>query len=444
MTSTYLRRPDGPPERGSAGTARELFRPYLDLGTGAAHPIHAAILAVVAQQLADPTLPTHPAQTHPPARFRDHLLASISPEHGCATPGELPPHLQTTLWAALLEATDRYGSAPAGIRARVLAVLGSLSFYPEVLRLQPDVDENRIAADPEWAVVALKVANARKKTGGDDHLPLLARTARDAPGARLRLSAACSLAVEYSRPVLQDVTRARHWADVAADEHRQTQSGEPFVAALDESIYWRAVSFVSFLEGDRPRTVRELDAAEAAADAVPPQGHIEEVAWRENRHPLLETRTKEALWLRDFELATERAERLVAHDPWDAKVRLQLSDVHLRAGRHQHCAAALERAASLGPPYAAAAWFKLGLCREAADEPRMAAEAYFRSAAEDPSAVSPLVRLARADLRGSGAYRSWAQQELQHRTAAFPVATAAAGPGGGPVSARPRSGGGAP
>jgi tetratricopeptide (TPR) repeat protein len=377
----------------------------------------------LAEQMIDADLITYPTQTHPPARLRAMLVPSIAAEYACAAPADLDPSLISPAWRRMSEGVDRYATLPARHRARLLAVLGALAFYDEILRLQPTVDDGDLNCDDNWALIALSVANAHKKRrAGRGHLDLLARVAAAAPTTRLRLSAACSLAVDHCRVGDRDLSQARHWADLASGLHQRTSTGDTFVAALDASIYWRAVSFVSFLECDRSRTVMELDRAQAAADAAVAGDESQSVATRENHHPLLETRTKEALWLGDLDLALERAGRLAAHDPWDAKVRILHGDVLAKCGRIEDAVVAYAAAASLGPPYASAAWFKAGECHTRAGRPDQAAEAYFRSAAEDPSTMSPLIRLAEARSTDGERLARWARRELEARRLSLHVA----------------------
>ena len=62
-----------------------------------------------------------------------------------------------------------------------------------------------------------------------------------------------------------------------------------------------------------------MELAERHARGLQPRTEAQELLYLENLHPVLESRTKEALWLGDLELALERARAVVELDRYDSK-----------------------------------------------------------------------------------------------------------------------------
>ena len=72
-------------------------------------------------------------------------------------------------------------------------------------------------------------------------------------------------------------------------------------------------------------------------------------------HPVLESRTKEALWIGDLDLALSRALQVIDLDPYDLKAWLELGQVRLKRSETAQAAEAYATAAVLGPPASAVA-----------------------------------------------------------------------------------------
>ena len=90
-----------------------------------------------------------------------------------------------------------------------------------------------------------------------------------------------------------------------------------FTRNLLTSRFYRAASFVPQRLGDRLEVVRLMDLAEYHALAMTPTNIAQELIYLENLHPVIESRTKEALWLGDLDLALTRALRVTDLDPYD-------------------------------------------------------------------------------------------------------------------------------
>ena len=132
-----------------------------------------------------------------------------------------------------------------------------------------------------------------------------------------------------------------------------------------------------------------MDLAEHYARAMVPADPAQELLYLENLHPVMESRTKEALWLGNLDLALTRAVRVIDVDPYDSRAWLELGQVRLRRKEHALAAEAYVVAATLGPPASAIARHMAGLCFRDLAQPLLAAF-FFKDAVElDPRAISP-------------------------------------------------------
>jgi tetratricopeptide (TPR) repeat protein len=109
----------------------------------------------------------------------------------------------------------------------------------------------------------------------------------------------------------------------------------------------------------------------------------------ENLYPVIESRTKEALWLGDFDLALQRAQNLVDLDPYDPRAWLELGQVRLRRNEYELAAEAYVVAATLGHPATAIGNHMAGVCFRQLGQPLLSAFFFKASVQSDAQAISP-------------------------------------------------------
>jgi tetratricopeptide (TPR) repeat protein len=164
---------------------------------------------------------------------------------------------------------------------------------------------------------------------------------------------------------------------------------DDFTRALLISRYYRAAAFVPQRHGNRAEVTRMLKLAEDYALAMVPEDEAQQLIYLENLHPVIESRTKEALWLGDFDLALTRAQRVIDLDPFDSKAWLECGQVRLRRNEYAPAAEAYAIAAILGPPGTAIGRHMAGLCFRDLSQPLLAAF-FFQSALDvDARGISP-------------------------------------------------------
>lgn len=378
-----------------------LLQPYLDLAPAHTPPLHALGVEISYAQLVDEELPFFAPQTHPQARFRAVFLTETRLEaYRVEHPAQLANELRTRRWQRLVEIIEDAADATTELRLRLAVCLNALGLYgatTAVVRPVPDAD---IVRAPSAALLAMKRAHAAWKANPHETnerenvrvLELAART-RGAGQHHVRLRAAVTLAVYFAKRRRRDEAAVAKWRRVAAREYARLRPDEDWRDILYASAFWRGVSFLPFIAGDHEVTRRELDCAEAFARSADTSVEVRRMLADQNLHPLLETRTKEALWAGDRDLAVARARELVRLDPFDPKVHVALGDV-LGDDDVEAALASYRAAARLGPPFTALAYFRIGRCLERLDHAREACYAYQRALEADPLGATPRQRLA--------------------------------------------------
>ena len=126
-----------------------------------------------------------------------------------------------------------------------------------------------------------------------------------------------------------------------------------------------------------------------------------------------ESRTKEALLLGKLDVAEDWARRAVRHAPSDPRGYLELGQVLIEQQRVRDALDSYRLAVRFGPPGTEIAWFMIGQCLEALDEPEHACDAYLASLDLDPLAISAAERLSEVAAKGgSPDLAAWARARV--------------------------------
>ena len=154
--------------------------------------------------------------------------------------------------------------------------------------------------------------------------------------------------------------------------------------------------------------VEEMDLAEERARSFLSVAATEKetLIATENLMTVLESRTKEALALKDLDLAEVRCTEMLSYDQLDPKNFLELGDILVRRGKIEAALSAYGRAALLGPPATPVALFMMGQLFERLGQREAAALSYLQTLRIDPCGYSAAERL--RDLDPSPALTNWA------------------------------------
>ncbi len=375
-----------------------LLRPYLDLGPLVVGPIYARGIDEYWRAFVDPHSPPFALQRTLPPAFRAQLIG----ESGCADylvddPRELLNDLRTDRWSALCTAMDTWRELPLERKRSLVLLLHSLCLYAPVLRLVPEFDprlSRNHSADIElayWRASARYVLGAPSRLadyGAADMsvFEAIAADSRDAVPAAF--NASIKVFVHKSKVGAPRGELAKAGATLERALADAVGKLDRFMGALLTSRFYRAMGFLPQKLGNRAEVVRLMDLAERHAIGMKPTTPAQELVYLENLHPVLESRTKEALWLRDRELALKRALSVVDLDPYDSKAWVELGEVRIARKEWARAAEAYVVAGMLGPPASAIGRHMAGICFRKCGQDLLAAF-FFKEALEvDPLGIS--------------------------------------------------------
>jgi len=413
-----------PAEQLSRRLSTWLLRPFIDLGPCITGPLYARGIEAYWRAFVDAkALPFALQRTLPPA-FREQLIKEArDARYEVADPRELREPLRTSRWQAMCDALDDWGGLSPERRFRLVVLLHSLCLYEPVLKLVAPAGQGLDRRDDRSVDLAYWRASARYALGLPDStsdyveadLSAFELIMEDAPDA---VPAAFNSAlkifvhkVKTGAPLAELESRAIRLERSLVDS---VGGLDAFTRALLASRYHRAIGFLPQRRGDRGEVVRQMDLAERHALAMRPQTDAEQLLYLENLHPLMESRTKEALWLGDTDLALARSLKVVELDPYDSKAWVEVGEVRMLRKEWSRAAEAYVVAGMLGPPASAIGRHMAGVCFRELGEDLLAAF-FFKEALEvDPLGISP--RLEIRELRDAGvlnALKEWDRRTVE-------------------------------
>jgi tetratricopeptide (TPR) repeat protein len=401
-----------------------LLRPYLDLGPLVVGPLYARGIEEYWRAFEDPQAPPFALQRTLLPAFRSQLIGEAGrPEYAVGDPRQLPEPLWTERWRILCDALDHWGDLAGGRRRRLMMLLHSLCIYEPVLALVPASSPRAVANDADaieltyWRASAHYVAGIPNRVSdyAAADMSVFEAIVADAPHAvPAAFNAAVKVFVHKSKvgASLAELTRWRRRVErVHADTVNRV---DDFTAGLLTSRFYRAMGFLPQHRGDRAEVVRLMDLAERHARAMKPATSAQELLYLENLHPVMESRTKEALWLGDRDLALARTLEVVELDPYDSKAWVELGQVRMLRKEWAHAAQAYLVSATLGPPASAIGRHMAGVCFRECGQDLLAAF-FFKDALEiDPLGISPRDEIHRLpDTAVLGALKEWSRSTVR-------------------------------
>ncbi len=336
-------------------------------------------------------------RTLPPA-FRKQLIAeSHAPQYGVRDPRELPRDLRSDRWQAMCDALESWSDLSRERQCRLALLMHALCLYEPLQQLVPPDNLPTCGDDPGAAELAYWKAAGRYALGLPNRMSqyghadmsgfeqILLRAPDAVPAA---INATLKIFVHKAKTgaSLGELAAWRERAE-AALAHAVSRL-DAFTAGLLTSRYYRAIGFIPQRCGEKAEVVRIMDLAEKHARGLKPGTEAEGLLYSENLHPVLESRTKEALWLGDADLALQRAQAVVELDRYDSKTWAELGEVAMKRKEWSAAADAYVVAATLGPPASAVGRYMAGVCYRELGKERLAAF-FFKDALEvDPLGIS--------------------------------------------------------
>jgi hypothetical protein len=348
-----------------------LLRPYIDLGPCQAGPTHARSIDAGWHAYADLNSSFFLPQRALSPGFRVQLSEHAGAPYAVSDPRDLTEDLQTDRWRKLCQDLERWPRLSSVRKCRLAVLLHSMCLYEPLLNLIPEDWFVASASDPCIAQLAFCRASAKfmldlpKRASSYESETMSAFETiaiDDRTDRQVRFNATAMVFVQKAKAraslgELDDWSKRLEIAFAAAKD-----SGNGFPAQLLESRFHRGMGFLPQAAGDRTAMIRTMDIAERKARDLVPTTAAEEILYRENLHAVLESRTKEALWLNDLDLAGSRAAELTRIDPYDSKAWVELGQVHYLQENWQRAAEAYVVAAMLGPPASSVGRYMAGVC----------------------------------------------------------------------------------
>jgi tetratricopeptide (TPR) repeat protein len=365
-----------------------------------------------------------------PPGFRESLAIELggTGRYAVFAPNELDPALRTAAWDDLCELLGSYEALSPRKQAAVLETLLSLGFFNTIARIAAMPSADAIASSTEQASIGLIIAAAKiilANVGqGKYDLSLYEFVATHALLASpTRFTAAIELVVQHAK-YTGDVEAAAHWravAQSALDLLVGARGQDSFASLLLISRFYRSGAYVPFMRGERKQVEREMQLCEDHALAMQPGSHVEQLVATENLVPVLQSRAKEARWLRDLPLALSRLERARDLDPLDSLRWVELGEIHLDLSNYADAFACYTTAARLAPPGGALAWHMAGEAARLQGNNEQACCAYLHALAIDALSVASAQQLETLSAYSAGTRalaqvtRSLASKQRAHR-----------------------------
>jgi tetratricopeptide (TPR) repeat protein len=400
-----------------------LLRPYVDLGPLVLGPLYARGIDEYWHAFISPRGLRFALQRTLPPAFRTQLIVeSGRPEYLVEDPRELREELRTDRWSAVCAALDDWHELPGARKNALVLLLHSLCLYTPVLKLVPEFDLRVVQGDMAAVELSYWRASARYVLGmpsriadyNDADMSVFKTIAVDIPDAiPAAFNAANKVFVHKAKTGAAPAELARwrnHLERALADAVSRL---EPFDAQLLTSRYYRALGFLPQKRGDRAEVIRLMNLAERYARRMKPKTSAQELIYLENLHPVLESRTKEALWLGDRELALKRAHEVIKIDPYDSKAWVELGEVRIKRKEWSKASEAYVVAAMLGPPASAIGRHMAGVCFRKTKQAMLAAFFFKETLEIDPLGISPHIEIGGLpDVPALKALKEWSLREF--------------------------------
>jgi hypothetical protein len=349
--------------------------------------------------LVEPSAAPFMAQRVLPRGFRWQLGQEAGgPPYVLSDPRELPEGLRTDRWRDLCAALDGWPDLSGDRRCRLASLLHSMCLYGPLLSLIPeDIVEARGMAPHAielawWRASAEFMQNLRGPISDylDADMSVFEKIAEKLDQAVLAGFNATAMVFVHKAKTRAPVHELADWGRRFEDALALATSDlDPFTADLLTSRFHRGMGFLPQRTGDRAEVARVLDLAERRAREMRPATSAQQLLYRENLHAVMESRTKEALWLDDKDLALARSLEVVEVDPYDSKAWAEVGEVRFCRKEPHEAAQAYAVAGMLGPPASAVGRHMVGVCLRELGQNWLAAT-FFKDALElDSLGISP-------------------------------------------------------
>jgi tetratricopeptide (TPR) repeat protein len=379
-----------------------LLRPYLDLARFNGGPLHAQNLEECWRSFVEPDCPPFIPQRALSVGFRIQLVSEAGEAYAIADPRDLSENLRSERWRQLCGALDEWTVLPGDQKARAACLLHSMCLYQPLLTLIPDEPLDAGRADPVTLRLAFWRASAKfilclpERTSSylTADMSVFEDIALNAPTAIPECFNATAKVFVHKAKNRCDTSELVRWGDRFEAALANTIVGaDEFTVGLFTSRYYRGFGFLPQLAGDTKEMERTMDLAESHARSIKPSTTAQHLLYSENLHAVMESRTKEALWLGDKDAALSRSRKVIDVDPYDSKAWVELGEIHYLRQEWKEASEAYSTAAMLGPPASAIGRYMAASCFRKLGQDMLAA-LFLKDAIEyDPLGISSRHRI---------------------------------------------------
>jgi tetratricopeptide (TPR) repeat protein len=402
-------------------------RPYFDLSPYQSGAWHIQGIDYSYRNLVSEVRDTNTSSVNPvtlvhPASFREQLIRETGLfQYPINDPLALPDELRTERWRVLCEHLEHYRELSPATQLKTINLLSSLCFHEAITRYIPAISDENIGRDPTFARLAYSLAMSKilcqEDIGTSENLEDFQRIVQYASKESLVVFGAAVELIVLQATAFQDIAAVAHWREVAKEAlHHVEPSLDRFDFKHLTSVFKRAAVFAPLLRGERETVVREMDICQSLAEELTREckNESERLSAYDTLITVLESRTKEALWLGDIDLAEERSKKMVAMEPLYSRYRLQLGEILLKQNKFEEAAKIYRSATRLGPPGMAIAWFMAGQCHERLGEIDIACDCYLASLQMDELAISAVEKINKLAPRlGNSMLTDWSTMRLE-------------------------------
>lgn len=410
-----------------------LYQPYLDLSEARSEaPLHVFGIDIDFRCLVDETDYPRIQSVLLPS-FKDDLVRLSNTSHfSVRRPEDLPVSLATDRWKLLQDGVRSYCGLSRANQARVLRLLSKLCLYECVLDIcssnLPSVMINCISSAEirYFHALACYILSLDGRTNSYS-LKMFEDIAIGAPnGSLTKVNALYQMVVQNVKHAY-DIDRVRYWLPIFK---KQIDLAKDHVSEIVYrqlvSRYHRVAGFLPQMEGNRAAVVEEMNLAESVARSIPRDTPMNRVIAAEMLYPVLESRIKEALWLKDFELAESRCRELCTLCPTDPRAHLHFGQVSIELEKITQAIEAYQSSIMYAPPGREIAFFMLGQCFEHQELFDQALSSYRESLLWDPkaeAALKAMISLCRRSGRHP-IWEKWAIERAEQVSLAYAANTA--------------------
>ncbi len=353
--------------------------------------------------------------------FRGELTEGFSSnKYSCTQISGLPVELRTKEWNKLLEFYNSYKKLSDSQKAIFLRLLCKLCFYKEVTSIEKGYSDpvNKFQFEVNYWLLIANYVQFSDAGVGKYKISMFADLNKKITGNCLVKVNAIYQMVVQSVKEHNDLEAAIFWQDKHTVALKNIKEEiEPFVYKQLLSRYHRVGGFIPQMKNDPASCFDEMQSAEdVARDLINSKSNngklnfIYKICAKEMLFPVLESRIKEALWIKDFVLACERAHELQKLSPSDPRVYLHLGECLLMNNKIDDALLAYEKSIFFGVSNIEVSYFMLGQCYEKLGDIFRAQNAYKQSIEKDPEGISSfeaLSELSKSSNEESKIIASW-------------------------------------